>query len=199
MRRANASGGDAMRRHWEIRLTGTGGQGLILAGLILAEAAAIYDDKNAIQSQSYGPAARGGISKSELIISDGEIDYPKVQSPDILLAMSQEAADHYSQDIRKDAVVVVDSQFVERLPIRSAWAAPITEIARRATGQTITATMTALGIIAGLTGVVSKPALLQAVSARAPRGTAELNQKAVEAGFEEASSRQKEVSQTDLT
>jgi 2-oxoglutarate ferredoxin oxidoreductase subunit gamma len=179
-----------MKTHWEIRLTGTGGQGLILAGLILAEAAAIYDDKNAIQSQSYGPAARGGISKSELIISEGEIDYPKVQSPDILLAMSQEAADHYSHDICKDAVVVVDSHFVERLPIRSAHALPITEIAYQATGQTITATMTALGIIAGLTQVVSKEALLRAVAARAPRGTAEMNTKAVEAGFV-AATRQK--------
>ncbi len=172
-----------MKRHWEIRLSGTGGQGLILAGLILAEAAAIYDDKNALQSQSYGPAARGGLSKSELIISDGEIDFPKVQHPDVLLAMSQESADHYSTDIRKDAVVVVDSQFVERLPTRSTYALPITEIAREATGQTITASMTALGIIAGLTGVVSKEALLKAVADRAPRGTEEANCKAVEAGF----------------
>ncbi len=175
-----------MKRHWEIRLSGTGGQGLILAGLILAEAAAIYDGKNALQSQSYGPQARGGMSKSELIISDGEIDFPQVQSPDILLAMSQESADHYSSDLRRDAIVVVDSQFVERLPTRSTYAIPITDVAREATGQTITASMTALGIIAGLTGVVSREALLKAVTDRAPKGTEEANRKAVEAGFSAA-------------
>lgn len=172
-----------MKRRWEIRLSGTGGQGLILAGLILAEAAAIYDDKNALQSQSYGPQARGGLSKSELIISDEDIDFPKVQSPDILLAMSQESADHYSTDLRKDAIVVVDSQYVDRLPTKSTCAVPITEIACRATGQNITASMTALGIITGLTEVVSHDALLKAVADRAPKGTAEMNCKAVEAGF----------------
>ncbi|MCL5025186.1 MAG: 2-oxoacid:acceptor oxidoreductase family protein [Chloroflexi bacterium] len=175
-----------MKQRWEIRLSGTGGQGLILAGLILAEAAAIYDDKNALQSQSYGPQARGGLSKSELIISSGDIDYPKVQAPDILLAMSQEAADHYSTDLRKDAVVIVDSQCVDRLPTRSACALPITEIACRATGHTITASMAAIGIIAGLTDVVSRDALLKAVAARAPKGTEDMNCRAVEAGFDAA-------------
>ena len=141
----------------EIRLSGTGGQGLLLAGLILAEAAAIYDNKNALQSQSYGPQARGGTSKAELIISSNEIDYPKVEHPDILLAMSQESADAYSRDIKRDAVVIVDSFFVTRLPAR-AIPIPITDIAREATGRTLTASMVALGIIAELTGVVSRQA-----------------------------------------
>ena len=78
----------------QIVLTGTGGQGLILAGIILAEAA-VLDGKQAIQTQSYGPEARGGASRAEVIISDEAIDYPKVQKADTLLAMSQEAFDKY--------------------------------------------------------------------------------------------------------
>lgn len=169
----------------EIRLSGTGGQGLLLAGLILAEAAAIYDNKNALQSQSYGPQARGGTSKAELIISSNEIDYPKVEHPDILLAMSQESADAYSHDIKRDAVVIVDSFFVTRLPAR-AIPIPITDIARETTGKAITASMVALGIIAELTGVVSRQAMMQAVCARSPKGTEEVNRQAVEAGIKAA-------------
>lgn len=88
---------------YELRLSGEGGQGLVLAGKILAEAAAIYDEKNATQSQSYGPEARGGASKSEVIISDGEIDYPKAENLDLLLALTQEAFDNYHEDLREGA------------------------------------------------------------------------------------------------
>ena len=87
-----------MSFRFEIRLSGAGGQGLILIGKILAEAAAIYDGKNATQSQSYGPEARGGASRSEVIISDGDIDYPKATNIDLLLAMTQEAVDKYSDE-----------------------------------------------------------------------------------------------------
>jgi 2-oxoglutarate ferredoxin oxidoreductase subunit gamma len=88
---------------YEIRLSGEGGQGLVLAGKILAEAAAIYDERNATQSQSYGPEARGGASKSEVIISDGEIDYPKAEKLDLQLALTQEALDKYWKDLRPGA------------------------------------------------------------------------------------------------
>ena len=80
----------------EVRLAGEGGQGMILAGIILAEAAAIYDGKNVVQTQSYGPEARGGASKAEVIIAEGEIDFPEVLSADVLMAMSQEACDKYA-------------------------------------------------------------------------------------------------------
>ena len=173
-----------MSQRYEIRLAGSGGQGLLLAGLILAEAAAIYDNKNAVQSQSYGPEARGGLSRSELIISDGEIDYPKVLQPNVVLAMTQESADRYVSDIRKDAVVVVDSSHVERKPpVANIYSVPITEVAKEVTDTPLTASVVALGVIAGLTGLVSRAALLAAVRARAPRGTTEKNQAALEAGF----------------
>ncbi len=90
-----------MSKRYEIRFSGAGGQGLILAGVIMAEAASIYEGIQAVQSQSYGPEARGGASKSEVIISDGPIDYPKATIVDALLALTQEACDKYSHDLKE--------------------------------------------------------------------------------------------------
>ena len=175
-----------MSNRYEIRLAGTGGQGLIFAGIVLAEAAAIYDNKNAVQSQSYGPEARGGTSKTEVIIAEGEIDYPKVTSADLLLAMSQEACDKYFYELKKDGLLIVDATYVHHLPTTKAVSLPITQMALDATGKRITASITALGVIAGLTGVVSPQALAAAVAARAPKGTQEVNRQALEAGFHAA-------------
>lgn len=171
---------------FEIRLAGSGGQGLILAGLILAEAVAIYDGKNAIQTQSYGPEARGGASKSEVIVSDGEIDYPKVMAADALLALSQEACDQYFYDLKPEGLLVVDSGFVERVPSSRAIEVPITQIAQEVTGRTITANIVGLSLLAGLTGIVSRESLEKAVAARAPKGTTEMNLNAVAAGWAKA-------------
>ena len=171
---------------YELQLAGEGGQGLILAGIILAEAAAIYEGRNAAQTQSYGPEARGGASKSEVVISDEEIDYPKVVEADLLLAMNQEACDKYFYELKKDGMLVVDSVHVQRVPTTRAYRVPITQIAEDATGKRITANVVALGVIVGLTGVVSQPAIEKAVTARAPKGTEELNLKALHAGIEAA-------------
>ena len=175
-----------MGKRFEIRLAGAGGQGMILAGLILAEAAAIHDGKNASQSQSYGAEARGGASRSEVIISDSEIIYPKVTDADLLLCMSQEAYDRYSHELRKDSILIVDSVNVERVPAGRAYWVPITEIAEEATGRRITANMVGLGLVVGLTRVVSRRAIEAAVLARAPQGTEEMNLKALAAGLEKA-------------
>src|SRR3990172_8617479 len=96
-------------RQYEVRLSGSGGQGIILGGVILAEAAAIYEKKNAVQSQSYGPEARGGASKADVIISDEEIDYPKALKIDVLLALTQEACNKYIKDLKEGGVLIVDS------------------------------------------------------------------------------------------
>jgi len=171
-------------RRVEIRLAGEGGQGLILAGLILAEAAVIHDGKHACQTQSYGPEARGGASKSEVIIDSQPIDYPKVMAADILLALSQEACDQYFGDLKRDGVLVVDSGLVKRVPTNKAHRLPITQVAKEATGRTITANIVGLGVVGGLTGIVSREALEAAVCARAPRGTVELNLLALARGYE---------------
>ena len=147
---------------FEVRLAGAGGQGLILAGLILAEAIAIYDGRNAIHTQSYGPEARGGASRSEVIISDGEIHYPKVISADVLLALSQVACDKYFYGLKPDGFLIVDSEFVERAPSSNAVSIAITELAKEASGRAITANIVSLGLIGGLTDIVSREALEQA-------------------------------------
>lgn len=167
----------------EIRLAGEGGQGLILAGIILAEAAAIYDNKNATQTQSYGPEARGGASKAEVVIDQGEIDHPEVIQADVLLAMSQEACDKYAGNLKKDGILIVDQERVGRVPSNRAIKVPITRLAEESSGKSITANVVALGVLVGLTGVVSRQAITQAVAARAPKGTEEMNRAALLAGF----------------
>lgn len=177
-----------MAFRYEIRLSGSGGQGLILAGKILAEAAAIYDGKNATQSQSYGPEARGGSSRSEVIISDADIDYPKAVNIDLLLALTQEAYNKYWRDVKENGIVIVDSGYVSagsegKFRVISL---PITEIAEKETGKTLVANIVALGLITELTGIVSKEAMESAILSRVPKGTEELNLKAFRAGINEA-------------
>lgn len=174
-----------MKGRFEVRLAGEGGQGLILAGVILAEAAAVYDGLNATQTQSYGPEARGGASKSEVVISGGEIDYPKVIEADCLLAMSQEACGKYVGTLKREGMLITDTAHVTRLPLgRAAVQVPITQLAEEATGRRITANVVALGVLVGATGVVSRQAIEAAVRARAPKGTEALNLKALTAGLD---------------
>jgi len=182
----------ALEDRYEVRLAGEGGQGMILAGVILAEAAAVHDGLNAVQTQSYGPEARGGASRSEVIIARGEIDYPKVMVADLLLCMSQEACDRFYNQVKEDGCIIVDSTNVSRVPSHRAIAVPITQIAERETGRRITASMVALGFLSGLSGVVSKQALEKAVADRVPAGTEEMNLKALAAGFAEAERRRGE-------
>jgi 2-oxoglutarate ferredoxin oxidoreductase subunit gamma len=175
-----------LKDRFEVRLAGEGGQGMILAGVILAEAAAVYDGLNAVQTQSYGPEARGGASRSEVILSRGEIDYPKVMDADLLLCMSQEASDRFYTQVKDDGCIVVDSTQVGRVPTHRTIAVPITRIAEEVTGRRITASIVALGLVGGLTGVVSPQALEQAVRERVPAGTEEINLKALAAGLAQA-------------
>lgn len=170
----------------EIRLAGEGGQGMILAGIILAEAAAIYDNIRAVQTQSYGPEARGGASKSEVVISRDEIDHPEVIGADVLVALSQEACDKYAPNLKKDGLLIVDEEKVGRVPVTSAVKVPIIRLAQETTGRTITANVVALGVLVGLTGVVSRGAIEKAVAARAPKGTEGINLAALAKGFEMA-------------
>ena len=179
-----------MGYRYEIRLSGSGGQGLILAGIILAEAAGIYDGKYVCQSQSYGPEARGGASKAEVIISDEEIDYPKALKPDVLLAMNQNSCDLYCFDLKPNGILIVDSTFVKQLPTTKTIAIPFTSMARKELGKEMVANVVALGSLVFITGAVSLKSLEAALMNRAPRGTEELNRKAMELGVQLAKSYQ---------
>jgi len=169
----------------EVRLAGEGGQGMILAGIILAEAA-ILDGKNAVQTQSYGPEARGGASKAEVVISPGEIDHPEVLQADVVVALSQEAFKKFAASLKPGGLLIVDEEKVESNASPQAIRLPITRLALETTGKVITANTVALGALVELTGVVSKEAIGKAVTARAPRGTEDMNRRALQAGFEAA-------------
>ncbi|MBN2012563.1 2-oxoacid:acceptor oxidoreductase family protein [candidate division KSB1 bacterium] len=176
-----------MSFRYEIRLSGEGGQGLVLAGKVLAEAAAIYDDKNATQSQSYGPEARGGASRSEVIISDEDIDYPKATNIDLLLAFTQESCNRYSKDVRNDGIIIIDENAVTKLPEGSfrIYAVPIIDVARDKIGRVMVANIVALGIIASfIKNVVSEEAIEAAILSRVPKGTEQLNLNAFQVGLE---------------
>ncbi len=175
-----------MSYRYEIRLSGSGGQGLILMGIILAEAIGIYDGKYVAQTQSYGPEARGGSSKSEVIVSDEEIDYPKVMSLDLLLAMNQKSCDEFYPDLKSDGILIVDSTFVTQIPSPKAFQVPFTRIAREELKREVVANIVALGALSQLTPIVSAKAIESAVLARVPKGTEKLNREALRAGMNAA-------------
>ncbi|MBN1978958.1 MAG: 2-oxoacid:acceptor oxidoreductase family protein [Anaerolineae bacterium] len=172
-----------MSKRHEIRLAGTGGQGIILAGVLLAEAA-VRDGLNVVQTQSYGPEARGGASRSEVIISDGEIDYPKVIEADMMLCLSQEACDRYSGRLRKDGMLVIDADLIRRAPTTRAVRVSLTRKAEQTVGESLTANVVGLGVLAGLAQVVSRESLEAAIRARVPPSTTEINLKALAVGYE---------------
>ena len=176
-----------MPSRYEIRLAGSGGQGLILAGIILAEAAGVYDGKFVCQTQSYGPEARGGASKAEVVISDAEIDYPKAIQPDVLLAMNQKSLDAFLADLKPGGLLLVDADLVSEFPASRAVAVPFTRIARDL-GRAMAANIVALGALAKLTGAVTLKSLEAAVLARVPPGTEDLNRQALAAGIAAAQS-----------
>lgn len=175
-----------MAERYEIRFSGAGGQGLITAGIILAEAAAIVEKRHAAQSQSYGPEARGGASKSEVIISDSPIDYPKATIVDACLAMTQESADKYANGIKKGGILLLDSDFVKKDPQGDfkIYKMQITRTAKEELGREIVANVVALGAMVALTGVVSREAGETAVLAKVPEAFVDLNKKAYALGFE---------------
>lgn len=173
---------------YELRFSGAGGQGLITAGIIMAKAASIYEGKQAVQSQSYGPEARGGASKSEVIISDVPIDYPKATTVDALLAMTQEACDKYTHDLKDGGILLVDSDLVKNLPKGSfkIVSFPIINTAKTDVGREIVANIVALGAMVALTGQVSRENAEKAVLSSVPEAFIELNRKAFSIGFEKA-------------
>ena len=174
------------KKRYEMRLSGSGGQGLITAAVIFAEAVGVYDGKYVCQTQSYGPEARGGKSKAEVVTSDHPIDYPKARRLDLLLAMNQAACDAYYRDLNPDGLLVVDSSLVEQYPTNRVIAIPFTRIAREQLGKEMVANMVALGAVGLLSGQVISNSLEKALLARVPLGTEELNMAALHRGMDEA-------------
>ena len=177
---------------YELRLSGSGGQGMILAAVILSEAIGSGDERNVVQSQSYGPEARGGASKSDVVVSANEIFYPKAMTLDLLLAMTQEAVDAYFKDLKDGGVLIVDDSLVTDVPTDKYYALPFTRLAKEEAGHVMVANVIALAAISELTCIVSQQSLIRAVLSRAPRGTEEKNKKAIEIGYREAAKLKKD-------
>ncbi|MBD3368371.1 MAG: 2-oxoacid:ferredoxin oxidoreductase subunit gamma [Candidatus Eisenbacteria bacterium] len=153
----------------------------MLAGKLLAEAA-VREGRNVVQTQSYGPEARGGKSKSDVVISDGEIDYPKATTVDVLLVMTPAALKEYASSLKEDGIMVYDSSLVDSIDRPGAVAIPLTELAIEECGRRLFANVIALGAIAELTGVVGWESMRDAVLDRVPSGTEEINEKALDVG-----------------
>jgi 2-oxoglutarate ferredoxin oxidoreductase subunit gamma len=166
-----------------VRFAGYGGQGLLTAGMILSEAAGIYNGKYVVQTQAYGAEARGGASRSDVIISDTEIVYPKPKQLDVLVAMNREAIDKYRNSVRPGGRLIADSTYVKGLRVTEADLVPFTDIAREL-GNELVANVVALGALVELTGLVSDDAMRKAVEGRVPAAYRELNLKALNKGFE---------------
>ncbi len=176
-----------MLERFEVRFAGAGGQGVILAGIILGEAAVIYEGRNATQVQSYGPEARGGASKSEVVISDLEIDYPEVTSPDVIVALTQEAVDKHSFDLKRGGIIIADDFFVRKLPEVEGkiFHLPIVKSSVNNFGTPLFANIIALGVLCALIeNIVSKASLEQAILSRVPQGTEDKNLRAFNIGYE---------------
>lgn len=170
----------------EIRFAGFGGQGIILAGYIAGKAAAVYDDKDAIFSQSYGPEARGGACAAEVVVADEPIDYPLMSHPTITVIMSQEAFQRYGSTVQEGDTLILDQDLVETdTQGKNVYRVPLTRLAEEL-GRRIVANIVMLGAFTAVTGVVSKEAMLESVRTSVPAKTVDLNVKAFEAGYEYA-------------
>jgi 2-oxoglutarate ferredoxin oxidoreductase subunit gamma len=168
----------------EIRLAGTGGQGLILAGVILAEATGVYEGKKVIQTQSYGPEARGGASKTDVIISDTEILFPKARQLDILACLSQKSCDTYLKDLKEDGTIINDSFYVRSCAIKNCTNLPFSKLTRERFGREIFMNIVLLGALSELTKIVTLDSLKKALRGQVPSATLENNLHALELGVE---------------
>ena len=170
----------------QLRLSGSGGQGVITAAIILAEAA-VAEGKEAAQSESYGLEARGGASKAEVIIDTETIYHPHVIHPDLVLAMTQKAADKYYEDIVPGGLLVLDEQLVPNPPdFPKTVRIPITKLAVEEVGKSLFANIVALGALVRLTDIVSFDTIKESVAHRVPKHTVEQNMHALQVGWEAA-------------
>ncbi len=174
----------ADRKFVEVRFGGSGGQGVVLMGMILA-VAANYDQRCVVQTELYGPEARGGFSRSDVIISDDPIDYPKLDEADLLVALSQDSANAYTSFLRRDGIMIYDSEKITDPPAFSGTnvAVPFVRWAREETGRPQPANVVALGVMARVAGVVSVESLQRAVTETVPAGTVEVNSMALARGL----------------
>jgi 2-oxoglutarate ferredoxin oxidoreductase subunit gamma len=166
--------------------SGSGGQGVITAAIILAEAAVIHEGKNATQSQSYGAAARGGVTRSDIIISDVDINFPEVTQPNVLVCLTQEAYTTYSSIIRPGGVLLTDSRYVQttRKVDAKQVELPMYETVMEEIGKPVVFNICVLGTLISITEVIKPKSVMAAVVSKVPKDFVELNSRAFELGME---------------
>ena len=177
----------------DIRICGFGGQGVILAGFIIGKAASVFENYHAVQSQSYGPEARGGAARSEVIISDEKIGYPRPIGVDCLVAMSQESFDTYRDDIREECIIIVDPDLVKKHDIgRPLYKVHALKIAEEL-GNKIVTNIVMVGAFTSIYGLLKPEAVKESVIDSVPKKFTELNIKAFERGLEAGKNALKEL------
>jgi len=191
-----------MAQYCEVRLAGLGGQGIILAGIIAAEAAGIHEGKEVVQTQAYGAEARGGFSRSDVVTSNKEILYPKASKLDFLLAMSQSAYEENLPSLKKGGVLLVDSTYVSEVSGPKIYAIPFSKIAREKFGRENVANIIALGAITQIFPIISEESMEKAVLNRVPKRFIEMNKKAFKEGVRVSKktieeSREEEISEEE--
>ncbi len=176
----------------EIRISGFGGQGVVLAGYILGKALALYEDLEAVMTQSYGPEARGGASSSNIVVSDEPIDYPFVQEPDILVALSQEAYTKFRPTAKPDALCLIDEDLVTPFPDDQLHRIPATKLAEEL-GRRIVANVVMLGFFTSVSGLVKRESMEESIQTSVKAKTVPLNLEAFATGFDYALERERAV------
>lgn len=173
-------------RRTRLVFSGSGGQGVITAAIVLAEAAVIHDGMNATQSQSYGAAARGGSTRSDIILSDHEIDFPLVIQPNILICLTQASYTTYAPIIRPGGILITDPRFVEttRKVDAKQIELPIYQSVMDEIGKPIVFNVAVLGALIGIAPLVKKESVMSVIGDRVPKDFLEMNNKAFEVGFD---------------
>ena len=182
----------------ELRIAGFGGQGVVLSGQIVGQAATVCDGGFAIFTQSYGPEARGGACTAEVVISDEDIGYPYVQSPEVVIILSQAAYAKYGKDLPEGTLVIIDPDLVKPDADHSPppLAIPATRMARDM-GRPVVANIIMLGFLSAVNDIVSAEGLKKSVLSTVPKGTEEINTKAFEMGYEYGRKRKGRTKGTD--
>jgi 2-oxoglutarate ferredoxin oxidoreductase subunit gamma len=178
-------GGTVMVRT-EITIAGVGGQGSILAGMMLGKAAVAHDGKHATHTQAYSSELRGGFAAAWVVISDEPVEYPRVIHPDIIVAQAQDSIDRFSATLKADGILIIDSDMVTKIPdnISTIYRVPATSIARNTVSEPVTANIVMLGALCKCTEIVSRKAMEAAIAEMVPKGKEEKNKKAFQLGYE---------------
>lgn len=185
--------------HYEIRFGGSGGQGMMLLGDIFAKAAGELAEREVVLTRSYGPEARGGACRSELISDTEPINYPSVRKPNFVLAMSQLACDKYCKNMDPNGILLIEPKFVHRVPahIKNVYSIPMTQLAIDETGKKVAANVVAIGAIAALSGFVDVELVRKAVQEHFKPALRKANDKAFDAGVRAAREEMEQLDQQE--